>query len=171
MKLILQASAIEYLRYEAACKLVCMERSPWMNDPCTPDIIGVDKHRNVLEIEIKVSWADFKRNRKKDSMFRRRFLGIGPAKFHFMVPPELVERCRGALEEGEGLMSIDTTCNPYTGVPKAYVVVKAPFNKTRKLRLKEIVHMVGHQTGTLTRVLSKLVKCKAALREAVDYEI
>jgi hypothetical protein len=168
---ILKHAAVEFLRYEKGCKLVCLERSPFRQDPCTPDVIGVNASRRAVEIEVKRTWQDFKNNRQKDSMFRRKFLGLSPAQYYFIVPPALVAKVREALEPGEGLLTVDGL-NGYSGLPKARVVVPATFTKTRPLTLKEIVRMVAHQTGSLSSALSKIARTKVDSGEVKsDYEI
>jgi hypothetical protein len=162
---VLRSAALEYLRYEQQCKLVCTERSPFPNDPCVPDVVGVTAKRKVIEIEIKVSWADFKINREKTSLFRRRFYGVKPWKYSFIVPPDLVDRVKEALEDGEGLMTVSAGSSLYTGLPKVVVIKSAPYDKdSQELRLREIVKMVSHQTGTLTSAMAKVARLKEELR-------
>jgi hypothetical protein len=156
---VMRASAIEWLRYELQCKLICLERSPFNHDPCIPDVLGVNSTRRVVEVEIKRTFGDFVSNRKKDSMFRRKFLGIAPQLFYFFVPPELVAKVLPALQEGEGLLTLNGF-SKYSGLPAVEILKKATPTGAKPLKLKEIVRMVAHQTGTLTSALVKIAKAK-----------
>lgn len=158
---VLRAAAVEHLRYRLKCRLVCTERSPFIRDPCTPDVIGVTDKRKVIEIELKMSWSDFKANRAKTSLYQRRFYGIRPWRYFFLVPPEMKDRVLAALEEGEGLLTIGDGSNVYTGLPKVVSVRPATIDReSRPLALKEIVRMVSHQTGSLVSALAKVAKLK-----------
>lgn len=160
----LRAAAVEFLRYDRQCKLVSLERSPVNYDPCTPDVVGVNATRRVVEIEIKKTWADFKNNRKKDSMFRRKFLKIPVSQYYFLVPGDLVAKVYEALEPGEGLLTLGAV-NPMSGIPKIKVIKPASTQRVRKLTIKETIKMVAHQTGTLASALTKVVKLKNELEE------
>jgi hypothetical protein len=158
---VLRAAAVEYLRYEVGCKLVCLERTPIRNDPCNPDVVGLNATRRMIEIEIKRTWADFKGNREKWSMKRRAARGIAPSQFYFLVPPDLVEKVLPELEEGEGLLTLEG-CGGYSGLPKVAVRKKARPSGARPLRIKEVIRMVQHQTGTLSSALTKIAKASSS---------
>lgn len=158
---VLKAAALEYLRYEAGCRLVCVERSPLTQDPCVPDVVGITDKRRMIEVEIKISWGDFKRGREKTSLFRRRFYGIKPWKYYFLVPQDMVEKVRPVLEDGEGLMTVNAGSSLYSGLPKISVVKPALTDKNAQvLKLREIIRMVSHQTGSLVSAMAKVAKLK-----------
>jgi len=154
---VLRAVAVEYLRYERGCKVVALERTPLTGDPCVPDVVGLNATRRLVEIEIKRTWADFKANREKWSMARRKSRGLAPYQFFFLVPPDLAEKILPTLEEGEGLLTL-AGVSSYSGLPKAVVRKVARPSGAKPLRMQEVIRMVGHQTGTLSSALTKLAK-------------
>ncbi len=156
---VMRAAAIEFLRYGRKCRLVCLERSPFAGDPCTPDVVGVTPARRVVEIEIKRTMADFRHNREKTSLFKRGFLGMLPSQFYFMVPEEMVSKVLPLLEPKEGLLSLSRRRSTYSKLPLASVVkAAAVIKESRPLRLSEMVKAVSHQTGTLVSALVKIAK-------------
>jgi hypothetical protein len=154
---------VEFLRYERQCKLVSLERSPIQWDPCVPDVVGVNKTRRVVEIEIKMTMADFRNNRKKDSVYRRKFIGVPVSKYYFMVPPDLMAKVLPELEDGEGLLTVVSNHRAYGGSLAAQVVKEAAVQKVRRLSIKEIIKMVAHQTGSLNSALAKIATLKTQL--------
>jgi len=170
---VLRACAVEFLRYQRDCKMVCLERSPFLiehkrrngqvsveQDPCNPDVVGVTEARRVVEIEIKRTFSDFKKNREKTSMFRRQFLNIMPSQFYFLVPPNLVAKVEPLLEQKEGLLTTMTHHrSAYTNMPVLRIVKDASVMRdSRRLTLREMVRMVMHQTGTLSSALVKVAR-------------
>lgn len=158
---ILRFAALEWLRYERRCDLVCLERTPLQGDSCTPDVLGVDKARRAVEIEIKRTMADFRANREKRSLQRREFWGNPPYQFYYLVPPKLEAKVLAELQPHEGLLTVTDRSSLYSGLPKVRVVRVAPFNrKARRLSIREISKMVRHQTGTLASALMKLARAE-----------
>lgn len=158
----LEVAAIEWLRYEHSCPLVCMERSPIYGGG-VPDVVGVTKKRLVIEIEVKRTLSDFKANEKKTGVIWRRqgLCSEYPLKFYFLVPPKLVDKVKPLLKDGEGLLTLDTKddgsfdLSPYTKLPKLKCVVGTEAHKQATvLSLKRMVKMVAHQTGTLLKLAS-----------------
>jgi hypothetical protein len=87
--------ALAYLRYKRQFELVADEYLK-----C--DVLGLNGRDDLLEIEIKTSFADLKNDKKKpkhgyygDDKSRK----FKPSKFYFMVPEELVEKVRPYVEE------------------------------------------------------------------------
>jgi hypothetical protein len=120
---VLRAAAVEFLRYEKQCKLVCLERTPLTQDPFVPDVVGLNATRRLIEIEIKRIWPDFKANQEKWSMKRREARRIVPSQFYFLVPPELEEKVLPVIGEVEGLLGLQGF-SVFSGLPK--VVVRKP---------------------------------------------
>ena len=154
---ILRSAAVEWLRYERKCELVCCERTPLDRDQCTPDVLGVTQARRAIEVEIKRSIADLRNNRKKHGVIHRGYSGVGPSKFYYLVPVELVEKAAAELLPTEGLLTLGRR-SIHTGLPQIRVVKEAPVQKTKRLSLREVIRMVRHQTGTLATALVKLAK-------------
>jgi hypothetical protein len=164
----LLASACEFLRYEQGCYLLAWERSPWEHRwHHKPDVMGVERGRRVLEIEIKRSVADFKADAKK-RIWGYRSLGYAvPFKFWYLVPPELVEEILPMVPAGLGLLTV----GPKTSRGgNAEIICASPAKTNRKasvLRLKDMVHMARDQSGTLVSAVSRLAQCSVASAEEV----
>lgn len=145
----LEASALEWLRYDRRCLLVCTERTP-MADPCRPDVLGVLPNRRLIEIEIKRSMADFRANGDKRGMQHRPFW---PSQFYFLVPREMVEKVRGEMAAAilhesysrAGLLTLIDGSRGFTGLPQVVVITRAQINKTAvRLSVHQIARMVRH---------------------------
>ena len=155
---VMRAAAVAWLRYDSGCLLVALERSPLPRDACNPDVIGVTKRRMVVEIEIKRTMADLRANFEKSSMQHRERRNIGPTRFYYLVPPEMVDKAFPLIAPtGCGLLTLGGY-NPYSGLPGIGMVHQATPVKRQPLSLKQIVKMVSHQTGTLASALTKLAK-------------
>ena len=93
----IEASAVEWLRYERYCALIALERAPTYGWVGRPDIVGVTKKRTIIEIEVKRTVADFRANAgKRCFSFRQRAVGGIPEQFYFLVTPEIVETVQPA---------------------------------------------------------------------------
>lgn len=169
----MRAQAVMWLRYERGCPVVALERG--IGACGIPDAIGLTAKRQIIEVEIKRSMADFRHNAKKYGarlrgvdMMRGRFSYNDPQQFYFLVESEMVEKCRSELPDWAGLMSTPLPRQfthryarhpEYCGITKLVVHVQAPINKTaRKLTIKECHRMAKHQTGTLSSVLNALAR-------------
>lgn len=152
----IRAAVIGWLRYEQRCYTVAFERSPWPTS-YRPDVFGINRHRKVIEVEIKQTVADFKANAQKRLLRWREATGLYlPQKFYFAVPNEIVDKVKPFLPSRCGLLSIEPTGR---FGPTAVIVAKA----TSELRSDPITahHMVAvlmHQTGSLHRAAVALSK-------------
>ena len=154
----LRAAAIAWLRYERQCPLICFERSPMPHGYFyIPDVIGVTKGRHAIEIEIKRTVADFKAQAKKPG------LEWGSQHFrqsYFIVPPELVEKVKPILPQGNGLMTVSEKM--LYGCHQACVVVGASINKSApRLGMREIVAMAKDQSASLQRCATAIAKLES----------
>jgi hypothetical protein len=148
MRLNLKFLAFNFLRFEKACAVALEERTP---RGCNgqPDVLGVTKHRYLLEIEVKHSVSDFKANAKKtfhavrDGKYPEcewfnssKF----PKQFWFLVPAELAEKCLPITPAWAGLMR-----NTIVGERGYVVVIKdAPINAaSKRLTTKECVKLAN----------------------------
>lgn len=153
----MRAVVASWLRYDRGCAIVTFERGP--NNGDRPDVYGVNASRHGLEVEIKVSLSDFKRDagkRKWDWQW------IPPIFFYYMVPRPLVEKVKPLLPEGAGLLTLaQHAVDLYTGLPAIQCEVKPRRSpKAGKLTLATMVRMVKHQTGTV---------CSLAITESNFY--
>jgi hypothetical protein len=156
----LEAAALEWLRYERHCYLVCTERTP-LAESCRPDILGMQPDRRLIEIEIKRNVRDFRANGDKRVM---RLRVRWPAQFYFLVPPTIAETCRSELCSGlmpesysrAGLLTLEDRVGSYSHLPQVTVVRRARVDpEARRLSRWEIGRMVRHQSGTLCRLAAE----------------
>src|SRR5579872_3260087 len=136
----LELYALDWLLYEKRCEIALRERSPRMGFCGEPDVIGLTRSRHLVEIEVKRSVSDFKRDRFKASRVRRDlFLDKLPLYFYYLVPNELLEKVQPLTPEWAGLMR-----GPVDGEPQAvYVVRPAPKNRnSQRLSVKECCRLV-----------------------------
>ena len=96
-------------------------------------MLGITKSRNRVEIEVKFSLQDFRRNSAKWIVANRKLqIDRWPWKHFFLVPPELVEPVTRECPEWAGIL----TCGLY-GV---HVVREAPMNQeSRRMSVKQCV--------------------------------
>lgn len=128
--------AFRWLTLERNCITVLTERSPrWGHGQ--PDVLGVTKNRYLVEIEVKVSMADFRNNAKKAHVIRRN-VKQWPKHFWFLVPDAMVEKCLPELPEWAGLL------RSYRGIQE---VKPAPVNpESKRLSVKEVAVLFRKQT-------------------------
>jgi len=151
--------------------LISFER-PIKSYISNPDIFVVNKKRMLIEIEVKVSMSDFKRDcLKRIWAYRKKMPDLYPMpyQFYYAVPDTLREKAitviEGWKQEGElcgktGLVVV-TPCNDikFLGYNDVWVAKTAPSNKNAKrLGLKEITQMVINQSATLCSCAKKVAK-------------
>jgi len=142
----LRAVAACWLRYERKCNLVTFERGPNYNN--NPDVYALTPSRLGLEIEIKISLSDFKRDFSKRKWVLQM---IEPAFFYYLVPPDLVEKIKPLIPAGTGLLSVSRKSrDPYTGLPKIKCEIKQKRNRAaKKISIHIALKMVKNLTGTV----------------------
>jgi hypothetical protein len=156
--LTLEAAAVEWLRYDRRCLLVCLERSP-VRGNYRPDIFAVCQHRNTIEIECKRTLADFKADGGKRITAWRESGILNVRQFYYLVPPAIAGAVKPLLPKWAGLLTLGAPGVAYTKLPRITVECGAPVNKlARRLSVFEMGRMVKHQTATLHRLLSYIVK-------------
>jgi hypothetical protein len=159
----LRAAATEWLRYERRCYIVTWERGPWGHLNHRPDVMGVPPSRQLTEIEIKRSFADFKHDAEKNIwQHRDLFKRAWPAFFYYLVTPELTEKCLPLVRDGCGLLTVDPAQLTYAGLPAVTCVKRATrCRDARRLTLRQLVEMVRHQSGTLASAAAQLARLPA----------
>lgn len=154
----LEAAAVEWLRYERQCLLVCLERTPvlgWYR----PDVFGVCKRRHTVEIEVKRTVADFKADAGKRITNWRRDGSLNVRQFYYLVPPSIADAVRPLLPDYAGLLTVGQPATTWAKLPRVEVEHGAPVNRAAKrLTLLEMGRMAKHQTATLHRLLTYIVK-------------
>lgn len=134
----LELLAINFLRWEKQCMFVLRERNPrWGTGD--PDVLGVTKHRYLLEIEIKRSLSDLRADAKKPHVANREhYLERQPKQKWYLVDHSFHEKALAELPEWAGLMTVPP--NEWS----IRVVKKAPSNNdSTRLTVKECVKLVN----------------------------
>lgn len=149
----LRASVATWLRYDKQCPVISFERGFGYYD--RPDVIAVTGDRRLIEVEIKISVGDFKKDAKKEKWGRRRQCYRQPHWFYYAVPPEIVDLVKPLVPEGRGLVTLN---NPsYSHVMAVLFVLRAKCDRqVPRVSLKEIVRMVRNQSGTLCGLAAQL---------------
>jgi hypothetical protein len=160
------ASGFEWLRYQRGCYIVAWERGPW-SDNHKPDLIGIDKTRTCIEIEIKRSVADFKHDAEK-SIWNQRdlFKKWWPSQFYYFVEPEMVEKVEPLIRDGFGLLTFwpEGGKPTFGGNREIKVVRRATRQKdAKKLTAHQLMNMVRHQSGSMAALMTWIKDRDAAL--------
>lgn len=161
--LTLRTVAACWLRYTIGCSIVTFERGP--NHFDNPDVYGVNKSRHGLEVEVKVSLSDFKREAKKRKWD---YQVVTPMFFYYLVPNDILEKVKPLIPPGVGLLTVSKfALDPYTHLPSIRCEVRPTRNpKARKLSPYCAARLVKHQSGTLCALavaqvnLSRLTQSK-----------
>ena len=164
----IKAIIASYWRYGRQFPLVALEASSRLatfNDGGQADILAVNEHRLLFETEVKVSLADFRRDRNKlkHKSFREHD-GLYPtAYFYFAVPRNIANK----------VCFLCDNLYPYAGVLGTagdgyhdVLVYRNPkMLSGHKLSLLEIVRMAREQSATLCRLAEELAGLKAGGEE------
>lgn len=150
----LQLAAVQFLLWQKRCMLFTLEQSDGIMG--RPDVFALNKKRETIEIEIKISKSDFMANRKKGTMqYRRMMPERGPNYFYYMMPDALAEKCVNDVEDGFGMIGV------YSFSGKGWRVLKSPkkihANKTSPER---IATLIREQSSTMLGLLDKLNRAK-----------
>lgn len=167
----LRTLGFDFLRYDSGCFSVCMERSPWSSRQL-PDVLGLNKARHLIELEIKISKADFNHDmKKKHRQALARDVEVNgamqrqPNYLYYLVPQHLVEHVLASAPEWCGILTPGTRVNPYNGFPELDVIRKAPRLHDRRLSIKHCVVFARDMAGTMASLLRDNVKDHAKLKD------
>ena len=163
-----KASIVSCFRYKRQFPLVIFERS-LKEYFFKPDILVVDKARNVIEIEVKVSIADLKNDLKKTVWkYRNKLPDLYkmPYQFYYAVPEDIKDKTLEIIKEWEkdgiingqaGLLCVIDKQN--IGFEDVIVVKKSKINNIiKKINIRDVIKMVKHQSGTLCSCAVKIAK-------------
>jgi len=141
----LKACAAAYLRYRRQCIVVAFERGV-SGHVDNPDVLGVTVQRYLIEIEVKVSVSDFRRDIDKAKW---KCPGrLCPRQFYYIVPPDISDKVLKIWpDEDRGLLTLDRTRSG--GLHDVYAVKKAKAAAAKTLSTEQLVRLVKHQSGTL----------------------
>jgi hypothetical protein len=131
-----------------------------------PDALGITKARHAVEIEAKVSKADFLKDREKPQFsIRENGTDHWVRQFYYVVPRDLTAFAMENLPKWAGLLQPSTH---YWGALE--VVVKAPVNKAaKKFSIRNMVYCVMAQTNQLISAVEELMnKADSKLLEDLE---
>ncbi len=158
----LEACAMEWLRYGKLCHIVTRERGQRIG---RPDVLAVNAKGFLVEIEVKRTLADFKRDAAKP---QRTNPSQSPnvRQFSYLVPPELVVKVQPLLPPGAGLLTLGPQTSLHTGLPEVVVVRQAsPRLKVKPLTPKRIWELTRDMAGALVTAEISARKNKLALSQ------
>lgn len=159
----LRTLGFSWLRYTQSCWLVAFERSPY-SARNLPDVLGLNKKRQLIEIEIKVDKADFDKDNKKKHRQRMldelsKFQPRAVNYFYYLVPPKLVNHVMENVPEHAGVLTVNALeFDPYTGFPVLTVLKPALRLHDNRLSIKNTVVMARDMAGTMASLLRDDVK-------------
>lgn len=156
--------AYMWLRYEQGCYVVTFERHPY--DEVTsekPDVLGLTKRRRLIEVELKVSSADLKKDLQKrhraniqNNIMRHR--AIAPSRLYYMVPAHLVGEALAILPPHTGVISPHRALrDSHSGFPAVALHRRATALHDEPVSVQTAVRMVRDLSGTMTSLLTELV--------------
>ena len=133
---------MRWLWLEKKCHYLIEQRAPrfWLG---SPDILGVTAQRFLIEVEVKRSVVDFKRDAdKRHRRNRERFLEDQAKLFYYMMPAEIADKVFHDIPEWAGVLIPDANQH------QAQVMKPSPVNnKSRRLSLKECAKMCRYMTN------------------------
>ena len=154
----IKAAVAWYWRYDRQCPLIAFECSPNGFGGEVSDVLAITEGRHLVEIEVKLNIADFRkdRNKGKHRFFKRGSQGILVAYFYFAVPKEIANKV--------GLLC--DNLYPYAGVlgVKGYqgfqgdveVYRRARLISNQQLSLLQVARIAKGQSATLCHLAIKL---------------
>ena len=181
----IKAAVASYWRYQRQCPVIAFEVNSqlegWAGEPA--DVLVLNQDRQLLEIEVKVSITDLKRDVKKDKhlRFRNRHNGITTDRrmmtylFYFAVPQEIANKVKPVVDELFPYAGI-IACN---GLYSHYIdVYRNPKPLCgRRLDTTEALRMVRGQSATVCRLATRIEELlqvqgnlQKALKEYKDME-
>ena len=123
-------------------------------------MLGVTLQRQTIEVEIKVTLADFRANEAKRCIdMRERYQLHRPKQFYFAVPPDLADAVKAELPPYAGLLTLKDEFD-YQPNRLITVVKGAPAFPEAKLQIHQIAHLCRHMSGTLSRQFGALYKAR-----------
>ena len=154
----MELAAMHWLRYQKGCALITLERQPRHVAWSRPDALGLTVQRELVEVEIKRTVADFKANAKKRHVIlRNSFIDRWPHWFYFLVPKALAPALADLRPTWAGLLTFDSRNGQVVAEAPARRNIAAP-----RLSLHECVRMAQLQTQTLMGVATAAAYFRAA---------
>lgn len=151
----IRACVAAWLRYKRQCPIVAFERG--LSHRSVPDVLAVNDSRYFVEVEIKVSIADLRRDFKKRKFRLNGLYAHVPRMMYYAVPPAIKEKALPIVPEGAGLL----TLKEYRmyGLQEVCCVKRAkPNAKATRATVKEVIQMVKHQSGTICSLAAAIAE-------------
>jgi hypothetical protein len=136
--------------------MVSFERSPLDGKP---DVLGLDKHRRLFEIEIKTYKSDFDRDAKKPHRAKLveklgKYRPLTHNYLAYLIPIELVEHVRANAPDYAGIFTINVTkLSPFTGFPTLEVIRPPVRLHDTRLSMRHCAIMARDMSGTMASLL------------------
>lgn len=156
----IKVAVATHYRYQEQCPIIAFEASDCM---CMwgggqADILVVTRDRYLIQIEVKVSISDLRKDKHKKHHYHLfNDTGEYPSRyFYFAVPQEL----------GVDIALICDQLYPYAGVigcPNLLFYRKARRRNVKRLSIKQVIYLVRSQTATLCRLASKVEEQKRVI--------
>lgn len=155
-----------WLRYAKQCHVVAFERGGhgWGWD--RPDVFAVNTTRETYDVEIKMSYSDFKADQKK-TKFNPLFASAGrerPTWFYYAAPMKLAEKIMAAhplLPGGAGLLGI--TDFRESGQDGLVILARAVKHKaSTRPNIRQLATWVKDQSGTLCGLVKQIARAESA---------
>lgn len=146
--------AFNWLRYEQGCHLITFERTP-LETEARPDVLGMTRNRQLIEIEIKVDLADLRRDSSKEHRRQaaydiQRRNPSTPNYVYYMVPEEMVGVALEELPAHYGVISPNHAIkHGHTGMPTIALHRFAVQLHARRLTMREVVSMAKCMSGAM----------------------
>jgi len=174
----IKAAVASYYRYERQYPLVAFEVSSqlegWAGE--VADVLVVDQHRHLIEVEVKLSIADLKRDVKKlkHQAFRNTIKGNTMIRrmpthlFYFAVPQEIANKVKPICDEFFPYAGIMAVNGLYSHTVEVYRNPKVLSG--RRLDVTEALRMVRGQSATICRLatrIEELLQVKGGLEKQI----
>ena len=105
-----------YFRYKRQCVIVSFER-PINNYLSKPDVFAVDKSRRLIEVEVKITMADFRNDIKKRIWnYRERLSDLYPMPYQFYCSSRRKPCCFSAGMNSSILLNTFFNFSYYTSI-------------------------------------------------------
>lgn len=149
----IKASVAAFYRYGQQCPVIALEVDDWNGGRA--DLLAVNKRRYLIEVEVKTSFSDMLRDRKKNKhhwwLHGQHGRSYPPVhQFYFAVSEEMATRAVEIAKEYypyAGVISSD-------GTGEYGVVIQLPAKQllAEKLSIEQCYRMVRGQSATVCRL-------------------
>lgn len=147
-----------YFRYQRQASLIMFERGEGLHLHGVPDVVVVTEARCVIEVEVKISYSDFKNDaRKRKWRFAEEDC---PRQFFYCAPTELAERIKMEVLPEIGVMAINEN-SPRSPVS----IIKKAKPCREQIDYRTFWQLVRQQTGTLIKLAQENEELRKKLLE------